>query len=144
MRVGAPRVRKDVQQAGWIKRCLSSVFASWREYHHVARSSNELLALYQTAAADHPDLSDRDHYRLIVMQRTGFNSTAASLILDHAEESYAAWPAPRMLTLCDVIRYVAVRELLAMGDRGDGIHSDIQNIIAARIPHPLCARRHSD
>jgi|SRR5450755_1520692 len=105
------------------------------------RASDDLLALYRTVKADHPDWVDRELYKLVVMARAGCDSTTANAILKCAEESFAEWPTRRELTLCDVVHYLSVTEFLVTHAGETGIHSDIARVVAAHVPHDLCVSR---
>lgn len=126
---------------GGLHGLISSWFLAWREGRHAARTSRELLALYRAVSADHPKLDGRELYKLVVMARNGCDVTTANVVLECAEESFAAWPARRELTLCDVVHYLTVSEFLALHDGEHWTHSDIRHVIASRIPHDLCILR---
>lgn len=127
-------------QFSWFRGLIESWFRSRRERQHAVRTSNELLSLYHTVSAEHPELSDREHYKLVVMARNGCNSTAANLVLDCAEESFAQWPVMRELTLCDVVHYLSVSEYFAAHTGEPWMSSDanINLIVKSNIPHRLC------
>lgn len=119
---------------------LRGLIASWRlarsERRHAERASDELLALYRVVSADHPELSGRELYGRLVMARTGCDATEANRKLDCAEESFAAWPVSRELTLCDVVHYLSVAEFIAA--HGGVMHADINLVVKSNIPHQLC------
>ncbi len=126
---------------GGLRGLIASWFLAWSEGRHAARTSRELLALYRTVSADHPELANRDLYKLVVMARNSCDATTANEVLECAEESFAAWPSRRDLTLCDVVHYLAVNEFLALHDGKHWIHSDTSHLVASRIPHSLCVIR---
>ncbi|OIQ99964.1 YHS domain protein [mine drainage metagenome] len=126
---------------GGLRGLIASWFLAWREGRHAARTSRELLALYRTVSADHPGLANREIYKLVVMARNSCDATTANEVLECAEESFAAWPSRRDLTLCDVVHYLAVNEFLALHDGKHWIHSDTSHMVASRIPHSLCVIR---
>ena len=128
-------------QPGWFQRLVESWSRTRRERQHAVRTSNELLSLYRTVSAVHPDLSDREHLRLLVMARNGCDSTAANLVLDRTEESFAQWPVPRELTLCDLVHYLTVSEYFAahIGEPWMSSDANINLIIKSHIPHGLRA-----
>jgi hypothetical protein len=116
-------------------------FLARRERRHAARASDELLALYRTISADHPEMAERERFNLVVMIRTGCDSMAADAILECAEESFAEWPTRRELTLCDVVHYLSVTEFLSAHEGDGGIHSNIALVVTSRVPHDLCVLR---
>lgn len=128
---------KTSRQRGLIAEWL----LTWCERRHAARVSKELLALYRAITANHPDLPSRELYKLVVMQRTDCDSTAAKAILESAQESYADWPARRELTLCDVVHYLSATEFLAAHKGEQWIHSNLAQVIASCVPRNLCIVR---
>ncbi len=126
-------------QPGWFQRLVESWSRTRRERQHAVRTSNELISLYRTVSAVHPDLSNREHFKLLVMARNGCNSTAANLVLERAEESFAQWPVTRELTLCDVVHYLTVSEYFAAhaGEPWMSSDANIKLIIKSHIPHGL-------
>ena len=120
---------------------ISSRLNAWAERRHAVRASRELLATYRTVCAQYPGLGDREHYRLVIMSRTGCASLAADLVLESASESFAEWPVRRELTLCDVVHYLSISEFLAAHRGEHWMHSDIKNIVASCIPGDFCIER---
>jgi hypothetical protein len=114
---------------------------AWQERHHTARVSKELLTLYRIVTADHPGLADRELFKLVVMKRTGCDSTVANTILERAEESFAQWPASCELTFCDVVHYLSVTEFLASHQREHWIHNNMASVVASYVPRDLCIAR---
>jgi YHS domain-containing protein len=129
---------------GGLRGLIAPRLLAWHERQHAARASREILALYRGVLADHPHLTGRDLYRKVVMARNGCDSAAADTILDCAQESFAVWPAPRELTLCDVVHYLSVAEFLAAHENEHWMHSDIEFVVSSHIPHDLCVERRSD
>lgn len=125
-------------QRGGLRGWIASRLHAWRERRHATRTSRELLALYRDVSADHPDLSDRELYKLVVMARNRCDSIAANAVLDCAEESFAAWPVRRELTLCDVVHYLAVAEFLEAHGDERWMHSNIKLVVASNVPSDLC------
>jgi hypothetical protein len=112
--------------------------APWRERRQAIRTSRAVLKLHFRVLNLYPALSERDHLRHVVMLRSGVDEQLAESLLRRAEESFASWPEPRGLTLCDVAHYLTFFELLESG-KGDGwIRSDITHVIAAQLPRRLC------
>ena len=141
-RVDLPPTRVDPEHhSRWIalRGLITSQLLAWSEKRYAARTSRELLRLYRAIATLRPDLAGRDLYRLVVMERARCDAPAADAILEDAEESFAAWPARRELTLGDVVHYLAVAEFLASHHGEHWIHADIGRVVASRIPHELRA-----
>lgn len=132
----------EVKQEYRLLERLRGLIASWilarKERRYAERASDELLALYRTVCAAHPRLCGRDLYREVVMARTGCDLAAANVILDCAEESFAAWPVSRELALCDVIHYLSVSEFIADNGGERWMHTDINLVVKSIIPHQLC------
>jgi len=125
-------------------------FQAWRQARHESRLVNginrALLELHRKISAEDPQLSERERFNKLVMMRNGCDEIAAYEVLRNAEDSYAAWPLERELTLCDVIHYLTVREFHAkQGDEYSmGVNDEylIGVNIAARVkalvPSKLC------
>ena len=128
-------------QRGGLRGWIASRLHAWRERLHATRTSRELLALYRAISADHPDLSGRELYKLVVMARTRCDLIAANAVLECAEESFAVWPVRRELTLCDVVHYLAVAEFLAAHEDERWMHSNIKLVVASSVPSDLCILR---
>lgn len=126
---------------GGLRSMIASQILAWREGRYAARTSRELLAVYRRIAAAHPDLGGRALYRRVVMERTGCDTAAADAVLENAEESFAAWPVRRELTLCDVVHYLTVAGFLAAHDGEHWMHADVAHVVASRIPRDLCIIR---
>ena len=127
---------------------LRGLIAVWlltrSERRHAEHASDELLALYRTVSADHPELSGRELYKRMVMARNGCDATAANNVLDCAEESFAAWPVSRELTLCDVVHYLSVAEFIETHGGEPWMHSNIKFVVTSRIPHNLCVNHRNE
>lgn len=122
---------------------LVAALRRWREGRHAARTSRELLALYRRLRADLPDLTERELYQRVVMQRTRCDAQAADVLLDNAEQSFAAWPVRRELMLRDVVHYVSTVELLASHDGERWTHINIGRVVDSLIPQDMCVARKS-
>lgn len=118
------------------------MIASWRqtrqENRFVIGVSRELLTLYSKISAKHPECSERERFKLLVMARNHCDEMAAYDVLKFAEGSYAAWPVKRELTLCDVIHYLGVREFSGTSDTEHWMHSNYGTRIKSIIPNVLC------
>jgi hypothetical protein len=124
---------------------VKALFQGWRlarrESRQIKDINRVLLAMFRDIASAQPLLSDRERFNKLVMLRNGCDETAAYEILRIAEESYAAWPQERELTLCDVIHYLAVREFHAMRGDNYGMGGNIASSVKAIVPHKLCRSR---
>jgi transposase len=131
----APRIE---QPSTWTRRLLGPLFVGWQEKHHAAKTSRELLKLYQTIAAARPGLKREELYRQIVMRRLGVTLAAADAVLDRATESFASWPVERPLTFGDVVHYLAVSEYLgSKDDVAAWTREDLGRVVASLIPEDL-------
>ena len=65
----------DYRPRGGLSGQIAMGFLAWRERRHTARASDEMLALYRTACANHPELSEIERYAWVVMKRTGCDVT---------------------------------------------------------------------
>jgi hypothetical protein len=107
------------------------------EARFATRVSDDLLALHRAVVTRHPGLRGRDLYRKIVIARTQTDPASAEVLLDQAEESFAAWPAERPLRFSDVVHAIAISEFLASHDGASWIRANMGRVIQARIPRDL-------
>jgi YHS domain-containing protein len=123
-------------------RGLYGHITSWmherQERLHVVATCKELLTLYLKVSADHPKLGKRHLKKLFVMARNNCNEKDAYEVLKFAEESYAAWPVKRELTLCDVIHYLTVTEFTSKYGVERSGHINFGPEIRSLIPGDLC------
>jgi hypothetical protein len=124
---------------------VNDYFKEWRQARQESRLVNsinrELLDLYGRISAQHPQLGDRERFNKLVMNRNGCDEASAYAILRSAEDSYAAWPLERELTLCDVIHYLAVREFFAQQGDELGMRGNVTASVKAIVPDKLCRIR---
>jgi|GEM_PF-1543056 len=113
---------------------LLAFWVRWRERRFAVRCCDELLRLYETAAASHPGLSGRELYRLVVTTHCGGDIATVQSVLQRAEESYALWPVSRELTFRDVVHYLAVSGYWDEHEGERWILSDLKPVIDAAIP----------
>ncbi len=132
---------ETVEAPGTLRSAISSWLLGQRERRYAAQMSREMLALYHSLSADHPDAPEREILKLAVMAHAGCDSAEAEWILQAAEESFADWPVRRELTLCDVVHYLSATEFLDFNDSDHWLHTEVQEVIASRIPPELCASR---
>jgi hypothetical protein len=120
-------------------------FLAWRQFRHESSQvngiSHELLKLYGKITAEHTQSGDRERFIKLIMMRGRCDEAAAYEVLRSAEDSYAAWPLERELTLCDVIHYLAVREFSVkqVGESWTGVN--IAASVKAIVPRKLCRIR---
>lgn len=122
-------------EAGWRDRLVALL--PGREQRFVRRVSRELLDLYRSVSAADARLRGRDLYRQVVIARKRANPKSADRLLDQAEESYAMWPAPRALTFCDVVHFIAVSEFLASHGDTPWLHENVRREVESLIPRDL-------
>jgi YHS domain-containing protein len=109
----------------------------WREKRFAKRISRDLLHLYGVVSSSHPDLKGRDLYRKIIVMHNRTDADAAEILLDQAEESFAAWPTRRKLKFVDVVHFVAVSEFLASHGNSPWIYANMGQEVAYHIPDDL-------
>lgn len=132
-------------ETGNLTQKIKTHYQAWqqaRQERHLINTINlELLEMFLQITAAHPELSSREHLNKMVMRYKGCDEVAAYEVMRIAEESYAAWPLERELTLCDVIHYLAVREFQAK--QGDEFYagSNIGASVRAVVPHRYCPVR---
>lgn len=102
--------------SAWRRRLMGGLMVTWRERHHAARISRQMMRLYRKVAADHPGARKAELYRYVMAARLGGTLTAADAVLEQAAQSFAEWPVARALTFRDVVHYVAVSDYLASYD----------------------------
>lgn len=130
--------RNPVRELGYLFRGqISSWLISWREKRHVARTSRAILSHYRSISASHPELAPNEVYRFVVMAHTGCDATTATNILNRAEESFAEWPVSRALKLRDVVHYLTVTEYFDRYGKDFWIRSEINKMVASKIPNNL-------
>lgn len=130
--------RNPVRELGYLFRGqISSLLISWRERHHVRKTSRVMLSQYRSIATSHPDLLPGEVYKFVVMAHTGCDTATANMILKRAEESFAAWPVSRALKLRDVVHYLTVTEYLDRYGKDFWLRSEINKLVASRIPGNL-------
>jgi hypothetical protein len=125
----------DLYGTGW--RDVFSGPLACRERRFARRIGRELLKLYWIVSASHPELRGRGLYRTIVVSRTRADPESAEALLDHAEESFAAWPTRRALKFRDVVHFIAVSEFLAAHGNSSWIHANMGREVASQIPPSL-------
>jgi len=112
MSVPAPRPQEQPAPA-WPRKLLGPLFVGWQEKYSAAKTSRELLKVYNSVRAARPELRKRELYREVVMKHLSGTLAAADAVLARATESFASWPVERELTFRDVVHYLAVSDYLA-------------------------------
>ncbi|MGZ5205619.1 MAG: hypothetical protein ACXWCI_11945 [Caldimonas sp.] len=112
-------------------------FVAWQERRFAAACCQEMLKLYRSVVAVHPELTRAPLYRQIVMARSGASPSEADAVLGWAEQSFAAWPVPRALNFRDVVHYVAVQEFAVSHKNTRWIHANLKWVVSAGIPYDL-------
>jgi transposase-like protein len=122
------------------RKWFAPLLAGWREKHHAAKTSKEMLELYRSlAAAGSARVGNKQQlYRHVVMARLGVNPAAADKVLARATESFATWPVERALTFRDVVHYLAVADYLASNNDVAGwTRENMGRVVASYIPDSL-------
>jgi transposase-like protein len=113
-------------------------FIGWKEKHHAAATSRELLRVYERVAAARPGLKRKELYRYVVMAHRGGSQSAADAVLARATESFATWPVERALTFRDVVHYLAVSDYLTSGDiPPEWTRENLGRVVASLVPDEL-------
>ena len=122
------------------RKWFAPLLAGWREKHHAAKTSKEMLELYRSlAAAGSARVGNKQQlYRHVVMARLGVNPAAADKVLARATESFATWPVERALTFRDIVHYLAVADYLASNNDVAGwTRENLGRVVASYIPDNL-------
>jgi YHS domain-containing protein len=109
---------------------------AWRERRFAATCARQMLELHHDVVMRYPLLQGPDLYRRIVAQRVG-DDAAAQAVLQHAEQSFAIWPAERALNYRDVVHYLAVSEFVATHRDAHWVYADMKRIVESVIPQGL-------
>jgi transposase len=126
------------QEPGWLRKLIGSLFGGWREKHFAAKTSRELLKLYDKVSSERPGMKRQELYCHIVMARTGGTLAAADAILARATESFATWPVERALTFRDVVHYLAVSDYLATNtEAAEWTRENLGRVVAHLVPEKL-------
>lgn len=122
---------------GGLRGLVEDLMLEWRERRFAAQVTGELLERYRGIMRQYPYLARQERYKILIMERVPCGLEEADAILAHAESSFAEWPSSRQLQLSDVVHYLLVSEFLA-GHRSElGMHTDIQQLVSARVPRQL-------
>jgi transposase len=125
-------------EPGWTRRLFGPLFIGWQEKQYAAKTSREMLKLYEKVAAARPGLTKQELYRHIVMARVGGTLAAADAVLARATESFATWPVERALTFRDVVHYLAVSDYLATNaEAAEWTRENLGRVVASLVPEHL-------
>ena len=123
---------------GWLRKLFGPLIVGWEEKRYAAKTSRELLSLYERIAKSRPGLSKDELYRQVVMARLGGTRAAADAVLARATESFATWPVERALTFRDVVHYLAVSDYLATNaEAADWTRENLGRVVSSLIPDHL-------
>jgi hypothetical protein len=130
--------RRDAPAPARARRRFRSFFVGWRERHHAARTSRQLLKLHREVAANHPHLGGQELYRMIVMAHMGGTVQAADAVLARAAESFATWPVERALRFRDVVHYLAVSDYLGIdAELAEWTRENLGHVVAEFVPDTM-------
>ena len=111
--------------------------AAWRELRYSKKAARQALDRYQRLRADRPDLADRALYEAFVCDRNAIGASAARVILQRAEASFATWPTDRDLKFMDVMKYLVISEYLKSHPKRGGTSINMAHVIEQAIPREL-------
>jgi hypothetical protein len=111
--------------------------AAWRELRYSRKAARLALDRYQGLQAERPDLTGRALYEAFVCDRNTIEASAARVILQRAEASFAMWPADRDLKFMDVLKYLVISEYLVSHPKRGGTSINMARIIEQVIPLEL-------
>ena len=111
--------------------------AAWREFRYSKKAARQALDRYQGLRADRPDLTGRVLYEAFVRDRNAIDASAARVILQRAEDSFATWPTDRDLKFMDVMKYLVISEYLISHPKRGGTSINMARVIEQVIPREL-------
>ncbi|MBV8209182.1 MAG: helix-turn-helix domain-containing protein [Burkholderiaceae bacterium] len=136
--INLPAPRPQPQAPGWPRKLLGPLFVGWQEKYSAAKTSRELLKIYNSIRAARPELRKRELYRLVVVERLGGTLAAADAVLARAAESFASWPVERELNFRDVVHYLAVSDYLASNNvDAEWTRENLGRVVASLISENL-------
>ena len=99
------------------------------EQWHAWRMSRRLLKAFWKARRTHPELSGVALYEQVITDLGAIVSESPTVVVKHAQESFAAWPAKRPLRLRDVAHYVAYSSFVNSHPDAHSTRSDIRKMV---------------
>jgi hypothetical protein len=76
-------------------------------------------------------------YEAFVRDRNAIDASAAQVILQRAEDSFATWPTDRDLKFMDVMKYLVISEYLISHSKRGGTSINMACVIEQVIPREL-------
>jgi YHS domain-containing protein len=113
------------------------VLRGWHERRLATRCCRRLLTLYNSSAAEKPELAGDGLYREVVALHQHCDTWTAQDMLEEARASYASWPANRELRFRDVAHYLAVSEIFRAYSDSPWAQAEIRRVVDAAIPSDL-------
>jgi hypothetical protein len=111
--------------------------AAWRQLRYARKAARRALARYQGLRTARPELAGRSLYEAFVCDRNAIEPSAARVILQRAEASFATWPTDRDLKFMDVLKYLVISEYLVSHPKRGGTSINMARIIEQVIPREL-------
>ena len=115
----------------------AQLVAAWRELRFAKKDGHLALGLYQRLRVQRPELAGRALYEAFVCQRNAIGPSAAQVILQRAEASFAVWPNDRGLIFRDVVQYLVISEYLASHPKRGGTTINMARTISRLISERL-------
>ncbi len=110
---------------------------AWRELRYSKKAARQALDRYQGLRSERPELTGRALYEVFVCDRNALEASAARVILQRAEASFATWPTDRDLKFMDVLKYLVISEYLISHPKRGGTSINMARIIEQVIPREL-------
>jgi hypothetical protein len=111
--------------------------ASWRELQFAKNAGRQALDRYQRLRKLRPELTGRALFEAFVCERNAIGASAAQVILQRAEASFAAWPNDRGLIFRDVVQYLVISEYLVSHPKRGGTTTNMARTISRLISEKL-------
>ena len=96
---------------------------------HAWRMSRRLLKAFWKARRMHPELSGVALNEKVIIDLGAIVSESPTIVVKHAQESFAAWPAKRPLRLRNIAHYVAYSSFVNSHPDAHGTRSDIRKMV---------------
>jgi hypothetical protein len=111
--------------------------AAWRELQFAKNAGRQALDRYQRIRMQRPELTGRALFEAFVCERNAIGASAAQVILQRAEASFAAWPNDRGLIFRDVVQYLVISEYLVSHPKRGGTTTNMARTISRLISEKL-------
>ena len=99
------------------------------EQWHAWRISRRLLNAFWIVRRKDPALSGVALYEQVIADLGSIVSESPDIVVKHAQESFAAWPAKCPLRLRDIAHYVAYSSFVNSHPDAHGTRSDIRKMV---------------